>query len=83
MKQTLKLTQPQSSLPKFFAVRAVRTTASSLQSHMGAPPRTLEPPCCPQLLQDDDDGPRDITFWWRVDSKWRVDKGRRRFLDEP
>jgi len=42
------LTQFQNCLPKFFAVLAVRTTASSPQSQMGAPPKTLEPPpCCP------------------------------------
>jgi len=82
MKQTLKLTQPQNCLPKFFAVRVVRTTASSPQSHMGAPPRTLEPPCCPQLLQDDDDGPRDMTSGegWTTRKEWT--RGRR-FLYEP
>jgi len=70
MKQTLKLTQPQNCLPKFFAVFVVHTTAISPQSPMGVLPTILEPPpCCPQLLQEDKDGPRDMTFWQKVDGK--------------
>jgi len=67
-KQTLKFAQPQNCLPKFFVVLAMRTTAMSLQSQIGGDPETLEPPWqefqvrWTQLLQEDEDAPRDIRF---------------------
>ena len=70
-------------LPKFFVVLIVRTTASSPQSQMGATSKTLEPPPwhepqlrCPQLLQEEDNGLRDIDFQVKVNRKqvFEVDK---------
>ena len=67
-KQTLKFAQPQNCLPKFFVVLAMRTTAMSLQSQIGGDPETLEPPWqefqvrWTQLLQEDEDAPRNIRF---------------------
>ena len=67
-KQTLKFAQPQNCLPKFFVVLAVRTTTMSPQSQIGGDPETLEPPWqelqvrLTQLLQEDEDAPRDIGF---------------------
>ena len=67
-KQTLKFAQSQNCLPKFFVVLVVRTTAMSPQSQIWGEPETLEPPwqelhvLWTQLLQEDEDAPRDIRF---------------------